>query len=278
MSTRENKKKKKSDIIFKIITVILLCVMVFSAYKVVSILLEYHNGKSAYDALADIAGTGKSAGAGILGSSGEDDPEFLDINWEALMAKGSDVKGWLRSRGTSINYPVVQGSDNDYYLTHIMTGESSRYGSLFIDYRCEDPFNCFMTVIYGHRMMNDSMFNRLGDYFDDADYARTHPIMQLYTPDCNYYLEIFGAMHVDANNTSVYDMFIPEDDSAARQAYIDMILAGNELAGYSGGVSVSGSDRIVMMSTCTYDYDDDRIVVWGKLTPMNSSAGSNAQG
>ena len=75
-----------------------------------------------------------------------------------------------------------------------------------------------------------------------------------------------------------YDMFIPEDDSAARQAYIDMILAGNELAGYSGGVSVSGSDRIVMMSTCTYDYGDDRIVVWGKLTPMDSSAGSNAQG
>ena len=171
MSTRENKKKKKSDIIFRIITVILLCVMVFSAYKVVSILLEYHNGKSAYDALADIAGTGKSAGAGILGSSGEDDPEFLDINWEALMAKGSDVKGWLRSRGTSINYPVVQGSDNDYYLTHIMTGESSRHGSLFIDYRCEDPFNCFMTVIYGHRMMNDNMFNRLGNYFEVKSFS-----------------------------------------------------------------------------------------------------------
>ena len=109
------------------------------------------------------------------------------------------------------------------------------------------------------------MFNSLGKYFEDEKYYKKHKIIDIYTPEKNYKLEIFGAANVKATNESIYNLNIAEGDVATKEAYINNILSKNELAGYKGTVDVTADDKIVMLSTCTYDPGDDRIVVWGKL-------------
>lgn len=255
-----DKTKKKAGLgtwLYRLIMVILIGIMVFSGYKVYSIYMEYHKGTVAYDDLAKIAGMGESV---------DKEEKDLKIDWDALKKISGDVKGWIRSKNTVINYPIVQGRDNDHYLYHIMTGEYSRKGSIFIDSNIGSPFNDFLTIVYGHRMLDDSMFNSLGKYFEDEKYYKAHKIIDIYTPEKNYNIEIFGAANVNATNNAIYNLNIGQDDNDAKLNYINYILNHNELAGYKAGdVEVSENDRLVMLSTCTYDPGDDRIVIWGRL-------------
>ena len=76
----------------------------------------------------------------------------------------SDVIGWIAIPGTEISYPLVQGTDSDYYLTHTWNQNSSAVGAIFMDCRCSADFSGFNTIVYGHRMNNGSMFAALKHY------------------------------------------------------------------------------------------------------------------
>ena len=82
----------------------------------------------------------------------------------ALQQVNSDVIGWIAIPGTEISYPLVQGTDNDYYLTHTWNQNSSAVGAIFMDCRCSADFSGFNTIVYGHRMNNGSMFAALKHY------------------------------------------------------------------------------------------------------------------
>ena len=264
MARRKEQKKssKIGDIIYRIVIAILVLIMLFSAFKVYTIYSKYKKGTDVYNQIAEDIGAGD--GVAHLDTR-------LNIDWAELKAKNDDVMGWMRSVGTVINYPVVQGSDNDYYLTHLLDGTVNDKGTLFIDMHCQSPYEDFLTVIYGHRMKDKSMFYTLGEYFEEREkpYFLEHPVMELYTPKQNYEIQIFGAAVIDSRDASKYDFLLYEE--AKKQAYIDWIFSHNELYGYDNRVSVMPSDHIVMLSTCTLRgsaSDDNRVVVWGKLVPM----------
>ena len=241
-------KKRKVDLIYRMVIVGLLAIMAFSAWRIGLILWEYHKGTAAYEEIQKIAG---SAGA------------VEQINFDALKKKNTDIRAWLYSEGTPINYPVVQGVDNQYYLDHMFNGEYNGKGSLFIDYRCEKPFEEFNTIIYGHRMKDGSMFHELIGY-QDRDYFEEHSVMALTTPGRKYDLQIFAVVIIPADSKLYRIRFSGKVD---REAYLDKILAISEV---DTGISVSPEDRIVMLSTCTYEYDDARLVVYGKLSKIES--------
>lgn len=242
----KGKKKKKGSWIYRVIVAVLLCVMAFSAWNIGKILLEYHKGTSAYKEIQQIA-----IAEGAEESRGK-------IDFDALKKKNKDVRAWLYSAGTPIDYPVVQGPDNQYYLYRMFNGEYNGKGSLFIDYRCENPFSDFNTIIYGHRMKDGSMFHELIEY-RDADYYKEHRTMELTTPKQDYQVEIFAVVTIPADSPLYRFSFSGSDD---RQAYLDQVFAKSEI---DTGVSVSPKDKIVMLSTCTYEYDDARLVVYGRL-------------
>ncbi|MEE0776941.1 MAG: class B sortase, partial [Bacillota bacterium] len=116
--------------------------------------------------------------------------EMPTVDFQALQAINSDVTAWLYQAGTGINYPVVQGRDNDYYLNHLLNGDKNKYGTPFIDYRTIDVFHTSMTIIYGHNMKNGAIFASLTEYKSQS-YYDAHPTMTLLTPNGNYTLEIF---------------------------------------------------------------------------------------
>ena len=121
-STEPIKKDKKSIVLYLLIAVFSITLL-FSAYKIYSIMSEYNKGTSTYDNLISEVKKDK------------------EIDFDALKSINPDVVGWIYSEGTVIDYPVVQGSDNDYYLHHLFDGTSNSSGTVFLDYTKNKYYN-----------------------------------------------------------------------------------------------------------------------------------------
>lgn len=256
--------KKGRNIFYNILIVILIGIMLFSGYNLVKILWTYHQGTVAYNELADLAGMNDDLKKITVS-------DWTTVDWNALLEDGPDVKAWLRSPSTVINYPVAQGKDNDLYLHHLINGEYDFKGTIFIDYRCQNPFTDFQTVLYGHKMNDGSMFACIRKYLLENGYYKAHPVMQLYTPAQNYLVEIFGALRVNSNDTYIYNFNLSAAGDEEKQAYLNYIIENNEIPDYpKNEISVSPQDAIVMLSTCHTEKEKDRFVVWGKLTPQEN--------
>lgn len=243
------KERKKTSFLYRVIIVILVGIIGFSLYKIGGILLEYHQGTETYEKLQTLAGA-------------EEEPEYVDFN--ALLAENEDVKAWLYSEGTVINYPVVQGDDNEYYLYHMVNGEWNGKGSIFIDYRCENPFEDFNTILYGHRMKDGSMFHSLIEY-EDPEYFEAHRTLRLILPEESYDIEVFSVMTIPA------DSGLYQYDFSGKDEIEDYLSRITEESLIDTGVEVSAEDRIVMMSTCTYEFEQARFVVYGRISQRQKS-------
>lgn len=239
--------KKKSSIISLVISVILIAVILFSLYKIGRILYGYWQGRSAYSNIAEEAG-----------ARPEKDKGDIEVRFEKLREKYPDVKAWLYSKGTIINYPVAQGRGNEWYLHHTLDGRWNGAGTLFIDELNKKPFKEFLTVIYGHHMRDESMFGSLVRYRDQKYYQK-HKVLRLYTPDKNYSIRIIGSCTVPGNSVRYKFEF---EDKEEKQDYLDWIDKNTETECEDHATT---EDRIVMLSTCTYEFDDARFVLFGKL-------------
>lgn len=240
----EKKTKKRFTWIYKLIILMLICVILFSLYKIGTILYGYYSGTHEYKRIEKIASIDKLGGT---------------LDWKVLKKENEQVKAWLYSEDTVINYPIVQGKDNSYYLTRLFNGDWNTKGTLFIDYRCENPFKDFNTIIYGHRMKDGSMFRSIVEYRDDPAYYDKHKTMLLFTEEGSYTVEVFAAVTIPADSDK-YKIFF--ETYSEKEEYLEWISSENVL---DTDVSVSADDRIVLLSTCTYEFNDARLVVYGKL-------------
>lgn len=184
----------------------------------------------------------------------------ITADFEALTAVNEDIVGWLYCEGTNINYPVVQGEDNDHYLHHAYDGKKSRAGALFADVGNSPRFTDSNTIIYGHHMKNGSMFAHLAD-FADQEFFDAHSVMWLLTPEQIYKVELIGGYLTYAGSES-YTIF------TGACAEFDGYLAGVRAASdVQAEVETPPDGRYVMFSTCEYDFEDARYVLHGRLVP-----------
>jgi sortase B len=183
-----------------------------------------------------------------------------NVDFNGLLGVNEDFAAWLICAGTNINYPVVRGDDNDYYLKRLFNRAQNSAGTLFIDYRNEKDFSNRNTVIYGHNMRNHSMFWTLTRYKSQS-YFDAHPTMRLLTPGGNYEIYIFAGFvaGVDGDMWRVY--FTSDED------YVNWLETIRRHSAFSSDVELSAEDRVVTLSTCDYQFDNARYVLYGKLTP-----------
>ncbi len=184
---------------------------------------------------------------------------WLDVNFPALWEKNGDVVAWLYGQDGEINLPVVQGRNNDYYLHRLLDGTWNFAGTLFVDYRnnfLEDD----VTIIYGHKMRNKSMFGKL-DLYDSYDYYKTHPVMRLYTPTAIYELQIMASVY-----TTVWDEPVRVYDS--EEAFREGIQSYLDRAVYTTGVTAEYGDKLVCLYTCAYQVTDGRLYMICKLVQI----------
>ena len=90
----------------------------------------------------------------------------LEIDFNKLLEINNQVVGWIKIEDTDINYPIVKGEDNSYYLNHNILNESSQNGWIFMDYRNSDDFSDNNTVIYGHNIKSGIMFSDLTQIYN----------------------------------------------------------------------------------------------------------------
>lgn len=248
-----------------VITVCLIGIILVSGYKIGKTMWEYQVAKSAYTNISE-----KTAKV--------DPKQFTGVvDWKALKKVNPDVQGWLYQKGTVINYPVVQGTDNDTYLHTRFDKQWSGGGTLFVDCRMEKDFKGFNSIIYGHHMKDGSMFRSIRGYTKEDGYYDKHKTLELATPHGNYHLVVFSAFITKATDEDTYKMTY---DEAEKQAYIDRAWERSELPITKNSVDVTKNDRLVTLSTCAYDYEEARYIVMCKMVPWTKAevqAGKDAQ-
>lgn len=184
----------------------------------------------------------------------------ISVDFPQLMAENGDIVGWLYCPDTPINYPVVQGSDNDYYLHRGLYGESLVSGTLFADYRNAAPEQDRNYIIYGHNMKDGSMFASLANH-REQEYFDAHPVIYYLTPGKNYVIRLlFGAV---VNTDSL--IYLPNPGDAAFAAFLEN---GMRYSPFQSGLELEENSSYVTLSTCTYEYDDARYIVVGRLEEL----------
>lgn len=228
-----------------VIMACLVIIMIFSAWKIYTIIKEYRDNQSAYDVIAGQSRDGEFTG---------------DIDFDALRKINPDIVAWIYYKDTPIDYPVVKGEDNEKYLNTMFDDTYSAFGTIFVDAVTEHPFAQFNTILYGHHMRNGSMFTPLKN-LKDQEFCKKHPRLELITPDAKFHLEIFAFL-MEPSDSNIYTTNIKK--IAAREVYLDTI---RKLAAYTTDVEVAPTDRLVMLSTCSYEFKNARYVAICKMVP-----------
>lgn len=267
-----------------------LCVgiFLFSAYQVAYNLFEYAEAKRQYDDLKELFYEPLSASdvlpeplsapstpdwqaAMDAHAAGEDLDEFYygsddGENFQLVLARlaklkaqNADTYGWIRVSSTDIDYPVVQGADNDFYLRRSFYKSYLNSGSIFADAACLSPLENRNTVLYGHNMKDGSMFHSLHNlseqaYFDSAE-------IRLMTPEGIFVYEVYSVHRPHETDR----FFHTEFTDASWYEFLSWTKAQSIFD--NSAISVTSSDRIITLSTCVSTTTEEpyRFVVHGVL-------------
>lgn len=186
------------------------------------------------------------------------DITFPEVDFEGLMQISTDVVGWIYIEGTNINYPVVQGKDNRYYISALIDGTPNGAGSIFMDYRNASDFSDYNTVLYGHNMKNKTMFHDICNY-RTQEYYEAHPIGLIMTPEKNYYFEIISGYVASLTDSAWQIEFADETDA---HQWLQGSMERSLFISYADPTS---GDKAITLSTCSYEYANARFVLVGIL-------------
>lgn len=257
---RGRRKRKKryritaGTIVSKIILIIALAVFAYSAFQLFEIYYGYHEGEAEYEEIEKAA----------ISIDNEEDDRYR-VDFDALKEINPDVVAWIRfDEPAIINYPVVQGQDNEEYLHKTFKGYDNTVGSIFVNVDNNPDFSDRNTIIYGHHMNNGTMFNELEKY-EDKEFWEKYPCFYIYKPDgaqLKYHIYSVGIVKDVADN---YMYQFADDDT-----YQKFLNTTKESALYDTGIIPDLTSKIVTLSTCTKANNDERLVVHGLLAEVKN--------
>lgn len=239
---RKRKRRKKRMRPAELILIVIFAgIFLFSAGQLLMIFLEYHQGSAEYGALAETyVEYGKS------GSEMEDQPgDFpeISVDFEALEEVNGDFRAWLVIPALSVEYPVVQGEDTSYYLTHTFEGEENSSGAIFMDEGASADFSDRNTFLYGHNMKNGSMFGKLKQFVRDEALCESDPYFYLFTKEGAYRYRIVS-YYVTEDGSDTY--VLPDSAEQAAQ-YLERVRAKSP---YRCEDALPEGAPVVTLSTC----------------------------
>lgn len=263
----------RRKIFFSLLALALVVVAAVSAWQVYVPLQEDAECVRAYEDLTDYVRLPKTSLSSELPEESQPEtstpeepaeqtgPALPQVDFDALRAINPDVVGWLIIDGTNINYPVVQGKDNQYYLRHLFTGEYNASGCIFLDSRNARDFSDQHSILYGHHMGNGTMFNGLMDYKEQAFYD-ARPSALLLTPASNYKIEFFSGYVANVRADAWQVEFQPDE------AFSGWLHAVQAKSLFQSTVEPSRLEKILTLSTCSYEFENARFVLHGILTRL----------
>lgn len=247
-----SKASPKKGGIWRVIFWVALAVFVVSLVALGAIAFSYWKGQHAYDSLAEQA---FETPVDAEGTSLVD----LTVDWDALRAVNPDVIAWIYIPGTIVNYPVMYSGDDQTYLTRDFYGNEggwwmADYGAVFLSGMNDPTFSDANSLIYGHNLLNGSMFADVAKLADNGEF-NSHRTVYLLTPQGNYRLTSFALVNVFANDPLAQASFaMPQDYTAYVQDKIDRSIVSPD----EGTPDAAAISQTFALSTCDHDHAEDK--------------------
>ena len=270
------KKKKRrirwNNVSLFILILIFLTILIIASINIINWLKDSKNSEKEIveiQQITEIIETEDSEETEIIESTEEDPPKesdywsyikmnLIDVDFTELKTKNSDTVGWIQVNGTNINYPFVQTTDNEYYLTHSFNKKTNSSGWVFMDYRNNKTEFDKNTIIYAHGRMNNTMFGTLRKILTNGWVNNTNNhVIKLSTEIENTLWQVFSVYRIPTTNDYIQVKFVNNKD------FLDF---GNMLIGRSAfnfNTSITEEDKILTLSTC-YN-DNEKLVLHAKL-------------
>lgn len=204
----------------------------------------------------------------IIEQEGQTPPSEYNEQLEKLRAvlstykeRNEDVYGYINIPDVGLEYVVVQGDDNEYYLNHNYKGEYLVIGSIFVDYRCDTSITKnFNTVFYGHNIENGSMFHNVTKFLNEDVFNEA--LIYIYTMDGVYIYKPFSVYATTASSGYIRTGFTSHEDFGTFAA--DM----KARSIFPSDIVVGDNDRIITLSTCTNGLPDGRYALHAVLVDL----------
>lgn len=265
--SREKRKRKKLWLLLLILSILLLGIAIG-----VAVFLLWPEEKANFykpevttptaEQISD--STGETPSSEELSTSSEPTLAENPIDFEALQQQNPDAYAWINVPNTKVDYPILQSSadkEENYYLHRNLEGNYEFRGSVFTQKCNSKDFSDPVTVIYGHNMLDESMFSTL-HYFRDETFFEENELFYIYTPGHILTYRVVSAYQYDSRH--ILNSFDFSQEKVF-QEYIDFLLSPQSMiAAVRKGVSVTTNDRIVTLSTCI-NYGMSRYLVQGVL-------------
>ena len=250
-SKKSNNKFKK--LVLLLLIIIFVCSIGYMCYYI------YNNNKNKKDN-TDILSEVKINPTQVT----EEKTEKM-LKLEELQKENNEIIGWLEIEGTNINYPVLQNSDNNFYLSHNYKKEKATGGSLFLDKDFDLVNGSSNYLIYGHRNTKGLMFEDLMKYAKE-DFYKEHTKIQFTTNKEDSVYEIMSVFYSrvyykSEKNVFRYYYFVNANNE---QEYNDFVNNAKKASIYDTGVNANYGDQLLTLSTCEYSQKDGRFVVVAK--------------
>lgn len=184
---------------------------------------------------------------------------------EKLKEENQDIIGWIEIEGTEVDFPVVQGTDNEYYMKHNYKKEDSKDGSIFLDKSYDWNIPSSNLLLYGHNNKNGNMFQELLKYEEESFYQE-HPTIRFTTINDDSQYEIIAVFksrvyYQDEKNVFRYYYFINAENEEEYNNYIE---ESKKASLYDTGKSAEYGEQLLTLSTCSYHTEDGRFAVVAK--------------
>lgn len=187
------------------------------------------------------------------------------IKIRKLQKENPDIIGWLEIENTNINYPVLQGTDNEYYMTHNYKKEKSKKGSIFLSKDYDWSIPSTNLLIYGHNLRNGTMFEELLKY-ENEEFYKEHPSIRFTTAkeDAEYaIIAVFKSRvyYQSERNVFRYYYFV---NAKTQEEYNKFVENAKQASLYNIEETASNGEQLITLSTCSYHTEDGRFVVVGR--------------
>lgn len=245
----------------KIINIILVAIIIVCLSIIGYKYYNYNKDDKLNSEIQDLQPVINEASDSDNNSSGENDGQdqskegnyVNSANEEQLKSINSDYKMWIQIENTNINYPVVQGSDNDYYLKHNFRKESNISGTVFVE-SANDIDNDKNIILYGHNMRNGTMFNNITNYKEESFFNEDNKI-SIIMNNTLYEYEVFSVYVKNVSEVNLAIGFASEDE------FINYAYNEAEESLYKKDVDFSAEDNLITLVTCSYEFTDARTIV-----------------
>ena len=186
--------------------------------------------------------------------------------YKDIKGQYADFAGKLIIDGLNMNFPVVQGKDNSYYLKNNIDGKEDKHGTLFADYRNDLANLNGNTIIYGHNMHDGTQFGMLNMYKNLSTY-KACPVITFNTIHKDYKWKIFAAFLINTQpeHDDGYVFNYLRTDFATDREFRDFYNEVMERSYFITDVDVTAEDKILTLSTCSLLLEDSRFVVMARL-------------